>query len=76
MKIMEATKQVPFYYTVGAEIEISFNGEWVLGNVISGYRFRDGIITMITQGGKKIWCPEAREDLYRRPVESQEGQQE
>lgn len=64
---MTENKQEPFYYTVGAEIEIFFKGKWIYGSVIAGYRFQDGLITMITPEGKKIWCPEGRPDLYREP---------
>ncbi len=64
---MGENRQEPFYYTVGAEIEILSQGEWTRGRVAGGYRFRDGLITMVTGDGKTIWCPEGRPDLYREP---------
>lgn len=64
---MEGNQKEPFYYTVGAEAEIFFDGEWIRGKVTEGYRFRDGVITIITPEGKQIWCPEGRPDLYREP---------
>jgi hypothetical protein len=48
----------PFYYTEGAEIEMLYMGEWIRGKVVSGYRFQDGIITMVTDDGRRIWCGE------------------
>ena len=30
--------------------------EWVKGNVIEGYRYRDGIVHMISDDGRIIWC--------------------
>ena len=64
---MEGNRQEPFYYTVGTEIELFFKGEWIRGRVTDGYRFRDGIITMVTRDGKTVWCPEGRPELYREP---------
>lgn len=64
---MEGSRREPFYYTVGAAVEIFFEGEWIRGRVTDGYRFRDGIITMITREGKTVWCQEGRTDLYREP---------
>lgn len=56
----------PFYYTEGAEIEMFINGEWISGKVVSGYRFRDGIITMETKEGRRVWCGEAS-STWREP---------
>ena len=30
--------------------------EWVKGNVIKGYRYRDGIVSMKSDDGRIIWC--------------------
>lgn len=30
--------------------------EWVKGNVIEGYRYRDGIVSMKSDDGRIIWC--------------------
>lgn len=62
----EENEERPFYYTVGADIEMFFEGQWIAGKVIDGYRFRDGIITMETPNGKRIWCSEASAS-WRRP---------
>lgn len=30
--------------------------EWVKGNVIKGYRYQDGIVSMKSDDGRIIWC--------------------
>ena len=55
-----------FPEVIGEEAEMFFNGEWVKGKIIEGYRFRDGIVTIETPSGKKIWCGQARTDIYRK----------
>lgn len=35
------------------------------GKIFAGYRFRDGVVTVLTEDGQKIWCGEARKELYR-----------
>lgn len=62
---MEGNQKELFYHKVGAEVEICFNGEWIRGKVVEGYRFRDGVITIETPEGKRIWCPEGKPELYR-----------
>ena len=57
-----------FPEVVGEDIEMLFEGEWVRGKVVKGYRFKDGIVTMETEDGKTIWCGQDRTDIYRRPV--------
>ena len=42
------------------------DGKWNEGKIVEGYRFRDGIVTILTDDGKKLWCGEARKDLYRK----------
>ena len=54
------------------ECEIYFKGEWIRGKIINDYRFQDGIVTIKTKSGKKIWCPTARRDLYRKVDKDQE----
>ena len=54
------------------ECEIYFEGEWIRGKIINDYRFQDGIVTIKTKSGKKIWCPTARRDLYRKVDKDQE----
>lgn len=54
-----------FPYVEGQPAEIYFDGKWHRGKIIAGYRFRDGIVTVQTEDGKKIWCGESRKELYR-----------
>ena len=49
-----------FPYVEGQPAEIYFDGK-----IIAGYRFRDGIVTVQTEDGQKIWCGESRKELYR-----------
>lgn len=32
-----------FPYVVGQPAEIFYNGKWIQGKIVAGYRFRDGI---------------------------------
>lgn len=59
----------PFYYTEGAEIEMFIDGKWTRGKVVNGYRFRDGLITMETVEGRRVWCGEAS-GAWREPERS------
>lgn len=54
-----------FPYVIGQPAEIFHNGEWKPGKIVEGYRFKDGIVTIQTEDGKKIWCGESRKELYR-----------
>lgn len=54
-----------FPHVVGQEAEIFFDGEWKMGRIVEGYRFKDGIVTIETPEGERIWCGEDRKDLYR-----------
>lgn len=51
-----------FPYVEGQPAEIYFDGKWHRGKIIAGYRFRDGIVTVQTEDGKKIWCGESRKE--------------
>lgn len=57
-----------FPYVVGQPAEIFHNGKWMQEKIVAGYRFRDGIVTIQTNTGERIWCGEARKELYR-PLE-------
>ena len=57
-----------FPYVVGQGAEIYYNGEWKRGKIVDGYRFRDGVVTIETPEGERIWCSEGREDLYRKAI--------
>lgn len=54
-----------FPHVVGQEAEMFINGEWKRGRVVEGYRFKDGIVTLETPEGERIWCGEDRKELYR-----------
>ena len=54
-----------FPYVVGQPAEIFHNGKWIQGKIVAGYRFRDGIVTIQTNTGERIWCGETRKELYR-----------
>lgn len=50
---------------VGAKVEMFYNGEWVKGKIVEGYRFKDGVVTIETEDGRFLWCGQERTDLYR-----------
>ncbi|CAK7048352.1 MAG: hypothetical protein BACD_02373 [Bacteroides rodentium] len=54
-----------FPYVIGQPAEIFHNGEWKRGKIVDGYRFKDGIVTIQTGDGKRVWCGESRKELYR-----------
>ena len=54
-----------FPYVAGQPAEIYHNGKLHRGKIYPGYRFHDGIVTVPTEDGKKIWCGESRKELYR-----------
>ena len=43
--------------------------EWVKGNVIKGYRYQDGIVSMKSDDGRIIWCGVETSD-FRKSDES------
>ena len=52
-----------WYERIGNRIEMKLyedsdkpDFEWVKGNVIEGYRYRDGIVSMKSDDGRIIWC--------------------
>lgn len=54
-----------FPYVVGQRAEMRFGDTWYEGKIVEGYRFRDGIVTIELDNGHRVWCGEARTDLYR-----------
>lgn len=62
---MEVLEKPKFPYVVGQPVAIFHEGEWHEGTIEAGYRFRDGIVTIRTKDGRKIWCGENRTDLYK-----------
>jgi len=61
-------EELKFPHIEGQAAEIFYNGRWLKGTIIAGYRFRDGIVSIQTEHGV-ISCGEARTELYRRPIE-------
>ena len=54
---------IKWYDRIGNRIEMKLyedsdkpDFEWVKGNVIEGYRYRDGIVSMKSDDGRIIWC--------------------
>ena len=54
---------INWYNRIGNRIEMKLyedsdkpDFEWVKGNVIEGYRYRDGIVSMKSDDGRIIWC--------------------
>ena len=54
---------INWYDRIGNRIEMELyedadksDFEWVKGNVIEGYRYRDGIVSMKSDDGRIIWC--------------------
>ena len=54
---------INWYDRIGNRIEMKLyedadksDFEWVKGNVIEGYRYREGIVSMKSDDGRIIWC--------------------
>lgn len=59
------TQEKPFPFVVGQTAEMFFDGKWVKGKIVAGYRFNDGIVTIETEDGRRLWCGQDRIDIYR-----------
>ena len=59
------TQEKPFPFIVGQPAEMFVNGKWEKGKIVAGYRFNDGIVTIETEDGRRIWCGQDRTDIYR-----------
>lgn len=59
------TQEKPFPFVVGQPAEMFFDGKWEKGKIVAGYRFNDGVVTIETEDGRKLWCGQDRTDLYR-----------
>ena len=59
------TQEKPFPFVVGQPAEMFFNGKWEKGKIVAGYRFCDGVVTIETEDGRKLWCGQDRTDIYR-----------
>lgn len=62
------TEELKFPHVEGQAAEVLYNGRWIKGTIVAGYRFRDGIVSIQTEHGV-ISCGEARTELYRQPIE-------
>lgn len=67
---------VKWYDRIGNRIEMKLyedadspEFEWVKGNVIKGYRYQDGIVSMKSDDGRIIWCGVETSD-FRKSDES------
>lgn len=54
---------IKWYDRIGNRIEMKLyenadkpDFQWVKGNVVKGYRYQDGIVTMESDDGRIIWC--------------------
>ena len=59
------TQEKPFPFIVGQPAEMFVNGKWEKGKIVAGYRFNDGIVTIETEDGRRLWCGQDRTDIYR-----------
>ena len=59
------TQEKPFPFVVGQPAEMFFDGKWVKGKIVAGYRFNDGVVTIETEDGRRLWCGQDRKDIYR-----------
>lgn len=66
------TQEKPFPLIVGQPAEMFCNGKWEKGKIVTGYRFNDGIVTIETEDGRRLWCGQDRTDIYRPYQEDKE----
>lgn len=59
------TQEKPFPLVVGQPAEMFVDGKWEKGKIVAGYRFNDGIVTIETEDGRRLWCGQDRTDIYR-----------
>lgn len=59
------TQEKPFPFVVGQPAEMFCDGKWEKGKIVAGYRFNDGIVTIETEDGRRLWCGQDRTDIYR-----------
>jgi hypothetical protein len=58
-------QEKPFPFVVGQPAEMFVNGKWEKGKIVAGYRFGDGVVTIETEDGRRLWCGQDRTDIYR-----------
>ena len=61
----QETQEKPFPFVVGQSAEMFFDGKWEKGKIVAGYRFNDGVVTIETEDGRRLWCGQDRTDIYR-----------
>lgn len=61
----EKRENFEFNHKVGDPAEMLVDGVWHQGRIFKGYRYHDGIVTIITEDGHKYWCGQDRTELYR-----------
>jgi len=66
------TQEKPFPFIIGQTVEIFCNGKWEKGKIVAGYRFDDGVVTIETEDGRRLWCGQDRTDIYR-PYQEEEA---
>ena len=59
------TQEKPFPFVVGQPAEMFFDDKWEKGKIVAGYRFNDGVVTIETEDGRRLWCGQDRTDIYR-----------
>lgn len=59
------TQEKPFPFVVGQPAEMFFDGKWEKGKIVAGYRLNDGVVTIETEDGRRLWCGQDRTDIYR-----------
>jgi len=60
--------QEPYYYEVSAPVLIYWEDTWQNGQIINGYRTRDGLIHVQTDNGQMVSFGEARHEEFIKPV--------
>ena len=53
------------FITAGKKAKMLVDGVWHEGEIVKGYRYNDGIVTIETEDGQRFWCGQSRTDLYR-----------
>lgn len=66
------TQEKPFPLIVGQPAEMFIDGKWEKGKIVAGYRFNDGVVTIETEDGRRLWCGQDRTDIYR-PYQEEEA---
>ena len=59
------TQEKTFPFVIGQPAEMFFDGKWEKGKIVAGYRFNDGVVTIETEDGRRLWCGQDRTDIYR-----------